>query len=60
MANDQDLEQIIALVSRLTPRRRQELLQRLRVGGLLPADTPANDRSRLTNATALGSRPASP
>lgn len=57
MANEQDIERIIALVSRLTPQQRQQLAQRLRVSGLLPA-AQANDCDRLTRATALGSRAA--
>lgn len=53
---EQDLDRIVELVRRLTPGRRRLLLQRLRVSGLLPAETAATDRDRLSKATALGSR----
>ena len=57
MANEQELEHIIELVRRLTPSQRRLLMQRLRVSGLLPAETATTDRDRLAKATALGNRP---
>jgi probable phosphoglycerate mutase len=58
MAGEQEMEQIIELVRALTPRQRRLLLQRLRVSGLLPAETLATDRDRLVKAPALGRRQA--
>jgi ribonuclease HI len=58
MAGEQEMEQIVELVRALTPRQRRLLLQRLRVSGLLPAETPATDRDRLIKAPALGRKQA--
>lgn len=54
MASDRDLEQIVELVRRLSPAERRQLLQRLRVSGLLPAQDAGTDQNRLSKATALG------
>lgn len=60
MASERELEQIVELVRRLSPQERRQLLQRLRVSGLLPAETSGTDQNRLTNATALGKRGSAP
>jgi ribonuclease HI len=60
MASERELEQIVELVRRLSPPERRQLLQRLRVSGLLPAETPGTDQNRLTKATALGKRGSAP
>jgi len=61
MTGDEELEQIIELMARLSPHRRRLLLQRLRVSGLLPqADTLASDRDRLHKAPALGPQASPP
>ncbi len=56
MASEHDLEQIVELVRRLSPSERRQLLQRLRVSGLLPAQEAGTDQNRLSKATALGKR----
>jgi ribonuclease HI len=56
MASERDLEQIVELVRRLSPQERRQLVQRLRVSGLLPAQAPATDRNRLSKAPALAKR----
>ena len=56
MASERDLEQIVELVRRLSPTERRQLLQRLRVSGLLPAQDAGTDQNRLSKATALGKR----
>ena len=56
MASERDLEQIVELVRRLSPTERRQLLQRLRVSGLLPAQDGGTDQNRLSKATALGKR----
>ena len=60
MASERELEQIVELVRRLAPQERRQLLQRLRVSGLLPAETAGTDQNRLTKATALGKRGSTP
>jgi ribonuclease HI len=54
MATDHELETIVSLIRRLTPAARRQLLRRLRLSGLLPAETEQTDRNRLTVAPALG------
>ena len=54
MASERDLEQIVELVRRLSPQERRQLLQRLRVSGLLPAQNSSTDQNRLSKAPALG------
>lgn len=54
MATDRDLDTIVELVQRLTPDERRRLLQRLRVGGLLPTTTLITDQNRLEVAPSLG------
>jgi ribonuclease HI len=58
MASDRDLEQIVELVRGLSPQQRRQLVQRLRVSGLLPLQTGATDRNPLAKAPALGKRSA--
>ncbi len=60
MASERDLEQIVELVRRLSPAERRQLLQRLRVSGLLPAQDAGTDQNRLSKATALGKRGSAP
>lgn len=60
MASERELEQIVELVRRLSPPERRQLLQRLRVSGLLPAETAGTDQNRLSKATALGKRGSAP
>jgi ribonuclease HI len=56
MTSDRDLEQIVELVRGLSPQQRRQLVQRLRVSGLLPPQTAATDRNPLAKAPALGRR----
>lgn len=60
MASERDLEQIVELVRRLSPPERRQLLQRLRVNGLLPVQEAGTDQNRLSKATALGKRSSAP
>ncbi len=58
MASEREVERIVELVRALSPRQRRQLVQRLRVNGLLPPTTLVTDQNRLAKAPAI-SRPAS-
>jgi ribonuclease HI len=54
MGDPRTIDQIVELVQQLLPEQRRQLLQRLRVLGLLPPPGAPTDQNRLEKATALG------
>jgi ribonuclease HI len=54
MGGARTIDQIVELVQQLSPEQRRQLVQRLRVLGLLPPPGASTDQNRLAKATALG------